>query len=167
MFVVVMLLAACGRASAPSSLHIPGADPERGRRLVVDYGCHTCHSIEGIPPTPGAVGPPLENFGRQSLIGGTLPNVPRHLVPWLLDPAAFDPRTGMPDVGLSEQEARDVAAFLYRTAPDADASAYVWRTQLPNQLARERRELLDTDPPIASIDRAMRAYAEKRLALME
>jgi cytochrome c1 len=39
------------------------------------------------------------------------------LVAFLRDPAALAPRTGMPDVGLSDQQARDIAAFLLTLEP--------------------------------------------------
>jgi cytochrome c1 len=35
-------------------------------------------------------------------------------VAWLLDPPQIDPLTAMPAPGISEAEARDVAAYLYR-----------------------------------------------------
>jgi cytochrome c len=31
----------------------------------------------------------------------------------ILDPRGLDPKTRMPQTGISEQEARDVAAYLY------------------------------------------------------
>ena len=47
-------------------------------------------------------------------IGGVLPNRPMMLTAWLRDPPAIDPATAMPALGLSEAEARDMAAYLYR-----------------------------------------------------
>jgi hypothetical protein len=43
----------------------------------------------------------------------TFPNVPRLLVAWLMDPAALKPQTGMPNLGLGDGEARDIASYLY------------------------------------------------------
>ena len=41
------------------------------------------------------------------------PNDPHHLVRWVMTPQEMKPGTAMPDLGLSEQQARDVAAYLY------------------------------------------------------
>jgi cytochrome c1 len=72
-----------------------------------------CHTIPGVLGARGIVGPPLTAFAHRAFIGGTIPNTPTNLVRWVLDPPAVDPRTAMPDLGLREQQARDVAAFLY------------------------------------------------------
>jgi cytochrome c len=47
------------------------------------------------------------------MIAGELPNSPDNLVRWIKDPKAVEPGTAMPDLGLTDDEARDVAAYLY------------------------------------------------------
>lgn len=90
-----------------------GGEPDRGRSLVSAYGCDVCHTIPGVPGANGLVGPPLGNLAARMFIGGVLPNDPENLILWIRDPAAFAPRTAMPDVQASERDARDMAAFLY------------------------------------------------------
>lgn len=114
----LVLLGACGDQPAPllpkpDAAELPGADPKRGRRLVASYGCVSCHAIPDIGGPASDVGPPLGKLARRTYIGGVLPNTPDDLVRWLRDPPAVDPRTAMPAVGLSEAQARDVAAYLY------------------------------------------------------
>jgi cytochrome c1 len=46
-------------------------------------------------------------------IGGTTNNSPDNLVQWIVSPQTFSPRTVMPATGITEAEARDVAAYLY------------------------------------------------------
>ncbi len=75
-------------------------------------GCGACHSIPGIWPK-GEVGPALDRFGRQSLIAGRLPNRPDILASFLRDAPLLLPGTAMPDMPLTEEEARDAAAYLY------------------------------------------------------
>jgi mono/diheme cytochrome c family protein len=117
-------LVACGEAPRiPDHLHITGAEPERGRALIHSYGCGTCHRIDGIRGARGTVGPPLDDFAARSIVAGILPNTPRVLVAWLMDPPAIDPRTAMPSVGLDESEARHIAAYLY-TRGAAGAQVY-------------------------------------------
>ena len=105
------LLAGCGDDAyrAPFA----GGDAKIGKQLVTQYQCGVCHRIPGIPGADGAVGPPLAQFGRLSYIAGGIPNEPPHLVAWLLDPPALKPGTPMPAMGLTAQEARHMAAFLY------------------------------------------------------
>ena len=41
-----------------------------------------------------------------------LRNTPDNMTAWLRDPQKIVPNNAMPDVGLDEQQARDVAAYL-------------------------------------------------------
>lgn len=90
-----------------------GGDPARGRLIARANGCGGCHDIPGVEGARGAIGPSLEAFGGRRYIAGRLNNEPRNLIVWLRDPHSIDPQTAMPDVGLSEHQARDIAAYLY------------------------------------------------------
>jgi cytochrome c1 len=46
-------------------------------------------------------------------IAGQLPNTPDNLVRWVRSPQSVEPDTAMPNLGLSEQQARDVAGYIY------------------------------------------------------
>jgi cytochrome c1 len=88
-------------------------DPGAGKRLIQQRGCGGCHTVSGVPGATGVAGPNLTNIAlRPTLAGETIPNSPDMLQRWLLDPAALKPGTSMPDLGLSEQDARDLVAFL-------------------------------------------------------
>jgi cytochrome c len=76
-------------------------------------GCGSCHVIPGIHNAKGLVGPPLMFFSRRTMIAGELPNSPENLVRWLKDPPSVEPGTAMPDLGLTDKQAQDVAAYLY------------------------------------------------------
>jgi cytochrome c1 len=88
-------------------------DAGEGKRLILSYGCGSCHAIPGIPGARGMVGPPLDHMGRRGYIAGLLANSPQEMIRWLRDPPAVDASTAMPALGLSEDEARDIAAYLY------------------------------------------------------
>jgi cytochrome c2 len=105
------LLAACGGhgAGTPAT----GGDAATGKRLVTQYQCGACHAIPEVPGAGGDAGPPLAQFGRLSYIANGIPNQPAQLTAWLIDPPAMKPGTAMPALGLTEQEARHMAAFLY------------------------------------------------------
>ena len=107
-------LAACSDAQdQPVVLVIAGGEPEQGRALIRSYGCGTCHTIEGIRGARGKVGPRLEGYAQQHLLAGFLPNTPHNMIAWLMDPVALKPQTGMPSQGVTEAEARHIAAYLY------------------------------------------------------
>lgn len=109
----LLALSGCERPEPPDHLKIVGGDAERGRRLIASYGCGACHTIEGVRGANGVVGPPLTNYAQRVLLAGIVPNAPRTLVPWLMDPSAIDPDTGMPTLGITAPEARDIATYLY------------------------------------------------------
>lgn len=64
-------------------------------------------------PGNANVGPDLDRVGSRVYLGGVLVNTPANMHQWLKDPPAVDPKTAMPNVGLNDDEARDVAAYLY------------------------------------------------------
>lgn len=88
-------------------------DPDRGADLIAAYGCGACHSIPGLRGADGSVGPDLGGLPQRAYVGGVLPNEPGGLVRWLVDPTAHSPNTAMPDLGVTEAEARHMAAYLY------------------------------------------------------
>ena len=90
-----------------------GGNPKQGRKLVIKYRCGSCHVIPGVPNANGTVGAPLTAMGRRTMIAGVIPNTPPNMERWVRDPKAIDPKTAMPDLGLTKQQARDVAAYLY------------------------------------------------------
>ncbi|TFW09765.1 c-type cytochrome [Oxalobacteraceae bacterium OM1] len=96
----------------PVLVSAAGGDAELGRRAIERYACVACHRIPGIPGPPSDVGPPLDHMARRAYIAGVLGNTPANMERWLRDPPAVDPRTAMPNLQLSEREARDVAAYL-------------------------------------------------------
>lgn len=109
--IVVSLLA--GGCDKHPVMQVTGGDPENGKRLIQSYGCVACHTIPGIAGVGSNVGPPLHKIGRRAYLGGVLPNTPDDMVRWLRDPPAVDPRTAMPNLGISQAEAQDIAAYLY------------------------------------------------------
>ena len=108
-------------AAAPSQAQTGAAEAEvapgtasvaRGRQAMLQYACVTCHRIPGVVGPNAPVGPPLEGIGTRAFIAGVLPNEPHHMVRWLRSPQAVNPLSAMPDLGVGERDARDMAAFL-------------------------------------------------------
>jgi cytochrome c len=90
-----------------------GGVPERGKQIIAAKGCGSCHIIPGITGAQGLVGPPLTYFARRTYIAGEVANSPDNLVQWVRNPQSIEEHTAMPNLGLTEQQARDVAAYLY------------------------------------------------------
>lgn len=87
-------------------------NPEEGRTALLQYGCIACHRIEGVTGPDAWVGPPLDNVGERKYIAGVLPNSRENLIRWIRNPQGIDPLTAMPDLGVTEKHARDIAAYL-------------------------------------------------------
>lgn len=110
--VVAAVLGGCARTDRDRPA-VAGGDAARGRGALLARECGACHRIPGIPGAQGTAGPPLEDFAERLFIAGREPNRPDKLVAWIRNAPAIDPGTAMPDLGVTEAEARDIAAYLY------------------------------------------------------
>ena len=90
-----------------------GGDARLGQIEIRKYGCNTCHEISGVPGARGLIGPRLDGIGQRYYIAGELPNTPDNLMRWIEHPRQVEPHTAMPEMGVSEQDGRDIAAYLY------------------------------------------------------
>jgi cytochrome c len=109
--VVLMFACATEQRTAPSTLE--NGDPERGQHAIESYGCGSCHVIPGIEGADGTVGPPLNAYSQRSYIGGQAENTPTNLIQWIENPQSIEPKTAMPNLGVTSTQARDIAAYLY------------------------------------------------------
>lgn len=101
-------LAACSQGGATPAF----GDPQAGRAVIRRQACGSCHVIPGDQLAVGRAGPPLAHMARRAVIAGMLPNTPDNLALWVRQPQEIVPGNAMPDMGLSERQARDVAAYL-------------------------------------------------------
>jgi cytochrome c2 len=116
------LLALSGCGSSDAAARYPGnepvaaasiGDPQRGAALIRAAGCGACHVVPGVNDASGLVGPPLTQMARRVYIAGLLRNTPDNMIHWLRSPQSVLPGNAMPDMGLSDDQARDVTAYLY------------------------------------------------------
>ena len=158
----LILMAGC-TADVGSRAAATGGDPERGEAAIRRYGCSTCHAIPGIEGPRGRVGPPLTAMDRRIFLAGVLPNTADTMILWISDPRGVSPQTLMPDMDVSEGDARDIAAYLYsvdgaEVAPDRAPYAP------PAFLPGERRPVggapsLSPDAPSGDPERGRRQLA--------
>lgn len=81
-----------------------GEAAARGKELFYSkYACQSCH-IADYKRDKGYVGPALADVGDRL--------TPVWIFKWLKDPKALTPGTVMPSANLSDEEARDLTAFL-------------------------------------------------------
>jgi cytochrome c2 len=108
-------------ASAPEPAPwLATADAARGRELLDVKGCGLCHRMTGAAPLPGAMlpaGVTVTDMARAVRLAPDLRFTrdrwtPSLLVAWLVDPQRVKADTLMPTMGLTEGEARSLAAYL-------------------------------------------------------
>ncbi|MCU1344469.1 MAG: Cytochrome c class [Acidimicrobiia bacterium] len=111
--VVVAIAAGC---ASNARLHraevVSGGNKQQGRTLLANVGCGACHTIPGVTGANALVGPPLNHFGSRSFVAGQLSNTPDNLTRWIMHPQQVEPGTAMPDLGVTEDQARDMVAYL-------------------------------------------------------
>lgn len=107
-----VVAAACKQPPGPR--HVP--DPEaaqRGLTIIERVGCAACHEIPGVSWPQGRTGPSLAHFDDIGPIAGALPNTHENLAAFVRNAPRAKPGSPMPPMPITEQEARDVASYLY------------------------------------------------------
>jgi cytochrome c oxidase assembly factor CtaG/cytochrome c2 len=104
---------ACESSAVREAEALTGGSITRGQTAIGKYGCAACHTIPGIPNATATVGPPLDRIAVRQYLGGHLTNTPDNIVKWIQHPQAIDPKNAMPELGVTEQDAKDISAFLY------------------------------------------------------
>lgn len=116
LLVAALLIGGCeGRLDRvpAAGMQVAGGDARLGPQLMREYGCNTCHVVPGVRGADALVGPPLIHWSRRAYVAGLLPNTPENLVRFIHDPQQVHPESAMPNTGISVDEARHVAAYLY------------------------------------------------------
>jgi mono/diheme cytochrome c family protein len=106
-------LTATQPAPAPAvTVQAAGGNARRGKRILAQYACQSCHRIPGVTGSEVDVGRPLDDLARRPVIAGTLPTSQANLIRWIRNPQSVDPDTAMPNMGVSERDALDISAYL-------------------------------------------------------
>jgi len=92
---------------------LTGGNPRNGPAAIGRYGCGSCHTIPRVRSAIGTVGPPLTGIASRSYLAGRLPNSPDNMVRWIQHPQHVEHGTAMPEMGVTDTDARDITAFLY------------------------------------------------------
>jgi putative membrane protein len=116
MLAVIAVLATSGCNTAKveqEAAAMTGGDVRRGKTAIAKYGCGACHTIPRVDNAAGTVGPPLTKIAVRHYLGGHLTNTPANMIRWIQHPQQIDPKNAMPELGVTDQDARDLAAYLY------------------------------------------------------
>ena len=115
LMVIIAAFSVAAIGCAPTKFERPAlGDPQAGRSAMERHQCGACHTIPGVAGARGLVGPPLTDYGRRVYIAGQLPQHATLLARWIQDAPAIDPGTSMPKLSVSDDEARNMVAYLYR-----------------------------------------------------
>jgi cytochrome c2 len=106
-------LTGCSFRSKPPEQVVVNGDAARGKAAIDKFGCGACHDIPGIRDANGMVGPPLTHWSQRRVIAGEVENTPDRLVAWIMAPQVIEPGNAMPNMGIGNGDARDIAAYLY------------------------------------------------------
>jgi len=92
---------------------LTNGNPDRGKTALTSYGCVACHTIPGVYGSNSLTAPPLIGISQRSYLAGMLENTPDNLRSWIQHPRKVNPHTAMPEQGVTDQDASDMAAYLY------------------------------------------------------
>lgn len=96
---------------------LTGGHMDAGKRAIAARQCGACHEIPGVVRSRGQVGPSLKGVAGRKVLAGMLRNDPAAMVRWIRYPQSVVPGNAMPDMGIGDAEARDIAAYLYTLRP--------------------------------------------------
>ena len=114
LFMLVALTAfGCQKPATSPNASPESSNPERGKIAIAQYGCASCHTIPGIRGALGLVGPSLDRIASRTYIAGVLQNTHANMLRWIQNPPQVDDKTAMPNLRVTDQDARDIASFLY------------------------------------------------------
>lgn len=110
---MLLLLVGCARELGRVEKTVLNGNEAAGRDAIIAYGCGSCHTIPGIPNANTYVGPPLNEYEQRHYIAGNLPNTAENLIYWIQYPQTVEPGTAMPNLNVTDADARNIAAYLY------------------------------------------------------
>jgi putative membrane protein len=108
-----LIASGCSVSATREAEAVTGGSARRGQTAMGKYGCGACHTIPNVRGANGTVGPPLDRIAARMYLGGHLTNTPANMMKWIQHPQAIDPKNVMPELGVTDQDVKDIAAFLY------------------------------------------------------
>jgi mono/diheme cytochrome c family protein len=108
-----------------------GGDAARGKELADSVGCRACHAFSS-DEVAGSLGANKDIAPNLSAIATKVG--PRWVYHWVKNPRGYSPVAKMPDLRLTDEEARSVTAYLMTLGRPAQSdAALVRRLEAPGQ----------------------------------
>jgi cytochrome c len=111
--ILLLVIASACSGDEPQAIEVEGGDPDIGQELVIAYECTSCHYIPGFQESSGHDAPGLQLWPNRAFVAGAAPNRPENVISFLMDPEGIQPGSAMPNLGISEEEARHITAYLF------------------------------------------------------
>jgi len=84
---------------------------QQGKEIFTKSACVGCHTINGV--SLGQIGPDLTHFAsRHTFAGSLMKTTPENLAKWVENPGHMKPGALMPNLGLTGEQSKAVAAYL-------------------------------------------------------
>jgi cytochrome c1 len=113
LLIFLLALSSCNKDAERAAAELTGGTPAKGKTAISRYGCSTCHTVPGVSGANGMVGPPLSQVASRVYLAGRLQNTPENMILWIQNPQGVDDKTAMPNLGVTDSDARDIASYLY------------------------------------------------------
>lgn len=110
---LLLAVPGCAHTNRPPPPEVYAGGPDRGATLIARYGCDSCRTIPGMDRADGLVGPPLSRFDFRSYIVGKLVNNADNPQHWIIARREVEPSNAITNLGVSQIDAQDTAAYLY------------------------------------------------------
>jgi cytochrome c2 len=123
------------KAAPQFEAQVPFGDAERGKTLAAEKGCFACHEFTGATRASGAATIPALGEKALGQVIVRAPDLrfardrfrPDVMARWIEDPGSVKAGALMPTLGLSKEDARDLAAYVMTAkleAPPEPAAAF-------------------------------------------
>jgi len=92
---------------------VESTDPlaQQGKEIFGKSACVGCHTLAGV--SLGHIGPDLTHFASRTTFAGSLMRTtPENLVKWIENPDHMKPGARMPNLGMTGEQSRALAAYL-------------------------------------------------------
>jgi len=112
----------------------PGGDAAKGKGIVESVGCLGCHAIGDQTNVRAARGTSYDIAPELTRVGSKAR--PDWIFDWVRNPRHYNPTTKMPNLRLTEGEARDVTAYLVTLKDDRTFLPEAIDVTSPERIAR-------------------------------
>jgi cytochrome c2 len=90
-----------------------GEENHDAAKALIACNCAACHTVPGVPSAVGKVGPSLKGVAIRQVIAGKFANSKPVMVRWIMHPQQLVPGTAMPEMGLTQVQAMQIADYLF------------------------------------------------------